>query len=260
LRLLDLFCGAGGAGMGYHRAGFEVVGVDIKPQPHYPFEFHQADALEFCAEYGAEFDVIHASPPCQNYTGMRRITESRFGACKTEHPDLIADTRRVLLATGKIYIIENVQNSPLQTQVILCGASLGLKHLARHRHFESNWLFLGAPKCSHIRNEYTIAVYGERPDGRRVSYPQHRLCRVAKSIEEAREVMGIDWMTWDEIREAIPPVYTEWLGRQIIIRLRPNTASSLTWLSAGESENTHAQVSLLAEDAHAPATQLKHGS
>ena len=248
MRLLDLFCGAGGAGMGYHRAGFEVVGVDINPQPHYPFEFHQGNALEFCAAHGAEFDVIHASPPCQHYTGMRRITESRFGVCKTEHPDLIAETRRILRDTGKIYIIENVQNSPLQTQVILCGASLGLLHLARHRHFESNWLFLGAPRCSHIRNEYTIGVYGERPDGRRVSYPQHRLCRVAKGIEEAREVMGIDWMTWDEIREAVPPAYTEWLGTQIIKRLRPNTASRPTALSG-----------LQDEDQAVSAQRLKHG-
>ena len=216
MRLLDLFCGAGGAAVGYHQAGFDVVGVDIDPQPRYPFEFHQGDALEFCAAHGTAFDVIHASPPCQRYTGLRRITESRFGTCRTEHPDLISSTRDALQSTDRIYIIENVQGAPLQTQFILCGAAFGLKHLARHRHFESNVLILGAPKCAHFKNEYTIGVYGSRPDGHRISYPHYKLTRIANSLKEAREVMGIDWMTWDEIREAIPPVYTEWIGRQLI--------------------------------------------
>lgn len=224
-RLLDLFCGAGGAGMGYHRAGFDVVGVDIEPQPHYPFEFHQADALEFVAEHGREYDVIHASPPCQAYTGLRNITLSRFGSAP-DHPDLIGVVRRELIKTGKIYIIENVQNSPLQTQVILCGASFGLQHLARHRHFESNFLFMGVPKCSHRENEYTIGVYGQRPDGRRVSYRKHRLCRAAKSLDEAQEEMGIDWMDWNEIKNAIPPAYTEWLGRRMMELTYQNSPTS----------------------------------
>ena len=200
--------------MGYHRAGFEVVGVDHCPQPRYPFEFHRADALDFLSEHGAEFDVIHASPPCQAYTGMRRITLSRFGTAP-EHPDLIAATRMALRATGRAYVIENVQGSPLYTLIILCGAALGLSHLARHRHFESNVL-LFAPPCQHRRNEYTIGVYGSRPDGRRVSYRRHKLCRVANSLEEARVEMGIDWMTWDEITQAIPPVYTEYIGHQLM--------------------------------------------
>jgi DNA (cytosine-5)-methyltransferase 1 len=214
-KLLDLYCGAGGAAMGYHRAGFDVVGVDIAPQPHYPFELHQADALQYCEEYGGDYDVIHASPPCQKYTGLRRVTESRFGMCRTDPPDLISETRDALIATGKIYIIENVQGSPLETQFRLCGASFGLNHLARHRHFESNILILGAPRCRHYENDYTIGVYGARPDGRRLSYPEHRLCRCAKSIEEAREEMGVDWMDWDEITQAIPPAYTQWIGEQL---------------------------------------------
>jgi len=214
--LLDLFCGAGGAAMGYHRSGMDVVGVDIEPQPHYPFKFYQADAIEFCAEHGREFDFIHASPPCQKYTGMRNITVSRFGKCNTDHPDLIAQVREVLRATGRYYIIENVQNSPLQTQFIICGAGLGLPHIARHRHFESNLLFLGVPKCRHFHNDYTIGVYGDSPDGRRVSYRKHKLTRVANSLEEASTVMGIDWMTWDELRNAIPPAYTLWIGTRII--------------------------------------------
>jgi len=214
--LLDLFCGAGGAAMGYHRAGFEVVGVDHEPQPHYPFEFHQADALEFVEEHSEPYSVIHASPPCQKYTGMRRITRARFGRIrKPDPPDLIAVTRRALMATGKPWVIENVQGSPLNTAIILCGASLGLEHLARHRHFESSVL-LFAPPCSHYSSSYTVGVYGARPDGRRVSYRQHRLCRVAASLEEAHEVMGIDWMDWDEITQAIPPAYTEYIGKQLI--------------------------------------------
>ena len=218
-RLLDLFCGAGGSGVGYSRAGFDVVGVDNRPQPHFPFEFHQADALEYLAQHGHEFDAIAASPPCQAYTGMRNITLSRFGHAP-EHPDLIAATRDALIAIGKPYVIENVRNSPLITQIILCGGALGLPHLARHRHFESN-VMLFAPKCAHLTEGYTIGVYGSRPDGRRVSYRQHRLCRVARSLAEAQGLMGIDWMDWDEIRNAIPPAYTAWVGlqlRQIIER------------------------------------------
>jgi DNA (cytosine-5)-methyltransferase 1 len=203
--------------MGYHRAGFEVVGVDHKSQPHYPFEFHEADALEFVSRWGTEFDTIHASPPCQAYTGLRKVSMARFGSAP-EHPDLIDVTRRALKATGRIYIIENVQNSPLKTQIILCGASFGLAHLARHRHFESNLLLFSLP-CRHYGNEYTIGVYGSRPDGRRVSYQQHRISRVAHSLEEAQTVMGIDWMSWDEITQAIPPVYTEFIGWQVLAAL-----------------------------------------
>lgn len=218
MRLLDLFCGAGGAGMGYHRAGFEIVGVDNRPQPHYPFEFHQADALEYCREHGAEFDVIHASPPCQKYTGMRNISLARFGKAP-EHPDLIEPTRQELKRTGKHYIIENVQNAPLLTQIILCGVALGLPHLARHQHFESS-ILLFAPKCNHRSANYVIGVYGDAPDGRRVSYPQHRLARIANCLDEGREVMGIDWMDWQELREAIPPNFTEYIGKQLLDALR----------------------------------------
>jgi len=219
MRLLDLFCGAGGAAMGYSRAGFaEIVGVDVAPQPRYPFEFVQGDAFEFVARHGGEFDVIHASPPCQAYSGMRRLTLSRFGHAP-QHPDLIAPTRGALVVTGKVYVIENVCHSPLHTQFILCGAALGLAHLARHRHFECNRLLMAPPKCCHRQNSFTISVMGAKPDGRRVSYRHHRLCRVASSLDEARAVMGIDWMEWDELREAVPPAYTEWIGRQLLAQL-----------------------------------------
>jgi len=215
-KLLDLFCGAGGAGMGYYRAGFDVVGVDNRPQPHYPFEFIQADALEYAAAHGREFDVIHASPPCQAYSAMRNVNDAR--GILNVHPDLIAKTREVLNQTGRPYVIENVQGAPLKTQIIICGHSLGLNRLARHRHFESNLLLLSLP-CTH-RGQDVIGVYGERPDGHRVGPRRYKLTFTASSINEAREAMGIDWMNWDEIREAIPPDYTEFIGRILIEAVR----------------------------------------
>lgn len=148
---------------------------------------------------------------------MRNITISRFGAAP-EHPDLVDDTRRALRATGRHWIIENVQNSPIDTHIILCGVSLGLPELARHRHFESDLLLFAQP-CAHRSVPYTIGVYGDVPDGRRVSYPQFRLSRIAKGLPEASRVMGIDWMTWDEIKLAIPPAYTEYIGRQLLQQL-----------------------------------------
>jgi DNA (cytosine-5)-methyltransferase 1 len=218
-KLLDLFCGAGGAAMGYYRAGFDVVGVDIKPQPHYPFEFHQGDALEFCAEHGREFDVIHASPPCQAYSMWQNVNRAR-GSQPKEHAKLIPQTRQALIATGRVYVIENVQCAPLQTQIILCGMSFGLPHLARHRHFESNFLFTNVPPCTHRSATYTVGVYGKQPDGHRVSHKQWRMSRTASSIKEARIVMGIDWMDWNEIKEAVPPAYTEFIGCQLIAALQ----------------------------------------
>ena len=217
-RLLDTFCGAGGCSMGYHRAGFEVVGVDIEPQPHYcGDEFVQGDAIEYIQERGREFDVIHASPPCQKHVTLQHINKAQ--GRQNLHVDLIATTRAALIQTGKPYVIENVQGSSLKTQIILCGHSFGLERLARHRHFESNYL-LFAPPCSHRRSTMPIiGVYGDRPDGHRVSERRYRLTRTAKSLEEAIEIMDIDWMTWPEIKEAIPPVYTEWLGRQLLAAL-----------------------------------------
>ncbi len=215
--ILDLFCGAGGGAKGYHDAGFNVVGVDINPQPHYPYEFHQNDALTYLETADlSRYILIHASPPCQKYTGMRNITMARFGKVNASHPDLIAAARSSLIATGKPYIIENVTRSPLYTQIVICGASIGLPHVARHRHFECSILLPAPPPCRHYREPYTIGVYGARPDGRRVSYRKNRLCRIANSLQEAQTLMGIDWMDWDEIKEAIPPTYTEFIGRQLV--------------------------------------------
>lgn len=209
-KLLDLFCGAGGAARGYQEAGFYVVGVDNRPQPHYVGdEFVLADALEFCAAHGAEFDAIHASPPCQAFTVMRNVNDARGHV--NSWPNLIPQTRGVLTGLGLPFIIENVQGAPLQTQFILCGHALGLKRIARHRHFESN-VFVPRVRCTHRRQDGLIGIYGERPDGHRTGPKRYRLNVTASSIEEARKAMAIDWMDWSEIREAIPPAYTRYIG------------------------------------------------
>jgi len=251
---LDLFCGAGGCSKGYTDAGIDMTGVDLYPQRHYPYRFAQADWNEYLAEHWREFDFIHASPPCQAYSGMRRITLSRFGVAP-EHPDLIAAVRDALIRTGKPFVIENVPGAPLHTQLVLCGAAMGLPHLARHRHFESNLLLMSGPPCQHRRNTYTIGIYGDKPDGRRVSYRQHRLVRVARSLNEAAYEMGIDWMDWNEITQAIPPAYTRFIGTQIMwaLGLASNTASSRLPEIAGlwdTAENEALSVAPAAADAH----------
>ena len=201
MRLLDLFCGAGGAAMGYHRAGFEVTGVDNKPQPNYPFEFVLGDALEYVTEHGAEFDVIHASPPCQAYSEMQKIHNNI-----SEHPQLIEPIRESLIKSGKIYIIENVKNAPLINPIILCGTYFGL-NIARHRLFESNFdLFTLWPVCNH-QGLYSKWRWEDKtkPENWR------------GEREKLSEAMGIDWfMTRPEVREAIPPAYTEFIGKRIM--------------------------------------------
>ena len=143
-KLLDLFCGAGGAGYGYHQAGFEVTGVDNEYMRDYPFEFHQADALEYLEKHSQEFDVIHASPPCQAYSAMQHIHKNH-----EEHPDLVEPVRKLLIASGKPYIIENVIGAPLRVDLMLCGTMFGLR-IIRHRIFESNIpMPLLVPTCNH---------------------------------------------------------------------------------------------------------------
>jgi DNA (cytosine-5)-methyltransferase 1 len=215
VRLLDLFCGAGGAGAGYARAGFEVVGVDLAPQRRYPFEFVQADALAYVAEHGREFDVIHASPPCQEVSSTRHLRDAQGKQGRTIN--LIPETRAALRATGRIYVIENVPRAPLVDPVWLCGSMFGLgiereegfRPLRRHRGFESN-LPLVAPPDMHRAQPRPLGVYGSKND----SIPSGG--QTVRSIEEGREIMGIDWMIWTELVEAIPPAYTEWIGRAIL--------------------------------------------
>jgi len=202
-RLLDLFCGAGGASMGYHRAGFEVVGVDIKPMPRYPFEFHQADAMTFPLE---GFDVIHASPPCQRYSTM-----TKRWARSEEHPDLVGPIRSRLLATGVAYVIENVPGAPLADPLTLCGSMFDLG-VRRHRIFETSVGML-APQCNHAAQGRVVGVYGH------AGGTSKRDGLTFAGVAEWRRAMGIDWMTGDELAESIPPAYTEYIGKQLMAHL-----------------------------------------
>ena len=212
MKLLDLYCGVGGASMGYSRAGFEVTGVDLKHGKRYPFNYIRANVLEILAdiEFLNGFDVIHASPPCQTHsiTKNLRIAQGK----STSKIDLIPETRAGLIKSAKPFIIENVMGSPLINPIMLCGSAFGLK-VRRHRIFESNIKLIGS-LCDHKKQGRPVGVYGslndEIPNGG----------KTAKTITEAREVMGIEWGIWTELVEAIPPIFTQYLGRQAINELR----------------------------------------
>jgi len=216
-RLLDLFCGAGGAGTGYHRAGFDVTGVDIEPQPRYPFEFVQADAMTYPLD---GFDAIHASPPCQDYSkAMRHLAG--------DYPRLIDPIRDRLEASGALWVIENVPGSPLPVQtdlwgahgVELCGTMFGLR-IWRHRLFECS-LPLSAPRgCEHSRSP----LNPHRATSRAKLYAELGTTRTG--LERLwREEMGVGWMNTPEGREAIPPAYTEHIGDQLIEHLTGERAA-----------------------------------
>lgn len=188
-RLLDLFCGAGGCSVGYHRAGFDVIGVDMNPQPNYPFEFVQGDALAYLEAHGGDFDAVHASPPCQAYSVA---TVARGD--QSSHPDLVGVTRDTLIATGKPYVIENVVGAPIWG-VMLCGTMFGLP-VRRHRVFETSFPMM-APggSCRHRKTDMPFMHKRER------AYA---------------DAMGCQWMTKMEGRQAIPPAYTEYIGRRMM--------------------------------------------
>jgi len=222
--LLDLFCCAGGAAMGYYRAGFDVVGVDIDPQPNYPFEFHQGDALDYVAEHWRDFDAIHASPPCQGYLNLGKVNE-KLGR-ENRHERLIGETRRLLTATGLPYVIENVADArrELRDPVRICGT--GLEEplpLRRHRLFESNAPIEGVT-CRHDR--FTVPRYWTswRPNGETRLSTVVQVYGNAGGREHWPAAMGIDWMTPAEMVEAIPPAYTEHIGRQLLERLQKAAA------------------------------------
>jgi DNA (cytosine-5)-methyltransferase 1 len=206
-RLLDLFCGAGGAAMGYHRAGFEVVGVDIAPQPRYPFEFMQADALHVLTEWRAEdrwgqFDAIHASPVCKRYSV---VTPAR---ARDSHPDQIGPVRELLTGSGIPWVIENVPGAPLRPDLKLCGCMFELPNLKRERWFETSWqAFAMRAPCDH--REPVITVSGT---GAGNQHARHGHIGFA----DWRRAMGIDWMTGKELAQAIPPAYTEYIGRCLL--------------------------------------------
>lgn len=218
MRLLDLYCKAGGASKGYADAGFEVVGIDIKKQKRYPYEFIQADCLEILQDldYLRTFDAIAASPPCQTHSRTKHLRDAQGGT--TTKVDLIPQTREALIASGKPYVIENVPGAPLIKPVQFCGSSFGLK-VRRHRLFESNLEIVGSV-CKHKEQGKPIGVYGAMNDtaqGVDKSTGKYVIGgSTAKTIEEAREAMGIEWMIWGELVEAIPPVYTNSIGKQLI--------------------------------------------
>lgn len=199
LRALDLFCCAGGAGMGLHRAGFEVVGVDIKNQPRYPFEFHHGDALAFDV---SGFDFIWASPPCQKFCRLNTREDL------SHYPDLIEPVRAKLSAAGVPFVIENVPEAPVRKDLMLCGGMFGLRSY-RHRHFECSF-----PIAQPDHPKHTVRV-NRRGENRREHWANGGFMTITGDVGTycGPEAMGIDWMSGNEMSEAIPPAYSEFIGR-----------------------------------------------
>jgi DNA (cytosine-5)-methyltransferase 1 len=197
-RALDLFCGAGGASVGLHRAGFALVGVDIVPQPNYPFDFHRADAMTFPLD---GYDLIWASPPCQPFTPLAHREDL------TAYPDLIAPLRARL--ANVLFVIENVPQAPLRRDLILCGAMFGLRAY-RHRIFECSFPVSQPPHPAH-----RVRV-NRRGENRREHWRNGGFLTITGDVGVycGPEAMGIDWMTGDEMSEAIPPAYAEYIGRR----------------------------------------------
>jgi DNA (cytosine-5)-methyltransferase 1 len=222
-RLLDLFCGAGGCSVGYHRAGFDVVGVDINPQPRYPFRFIQGDALRAVERIvswgnGDGFAAIHASPPCQAHSDLQKQS-------KLAYEDFIPRTRHLLRMTGLPYVIENVEGAPLVDPVVLCGVAFPDLRVIRHRLFECSFPVLRMAHQPHplvFTHDKRKSHYGALDQNE--SYVQVTgggNCTVANK----RDAMGIDWMIGRELNEAIPPAYTEFIGRQLMDTLVMDAAA-----------------------------------
>lgn len=206
--------------MGYYRAGFDVVGVDIRPQPRYPFEFVQADAMTYPLD---GFDAIHASPPCQRYSVANNIHK------RADHPDLLPAVRDRIRCAGVPWVMENVPGAPMRDYITLCGLTLGC-NVKRHRLFEfaGFWMW-GPPPCpvGHPGDWLLVfghtvlnrgQVAGKAKGGGNVIKRQH------VGTDRGREAMGIDWMTRDELSEAIPPAYTEFIGRALMAHLQEAAA------------------------------------
>jgi len=198
-RALDLFCCAGGAGMGLHRAGFEVVGVDISSQPRYPFEFHQADAMAFPLD---GFDFCWASPPCQLFSTLAGREDL------SAYPDLVDPIRQRLLETGKPFVIENVPGAPIRKDLMLCGGMFRLRSY-RHRHFEVHGFEVEQP--AHPKH---VVRVNRRGENRREHWANGGHLTITGDVGTycGPEAMGIDWMTGAEMSEAIPPAYAEHIG------------------------------------------------
>jgi DNA (cytosine-5)-methyltransferase 1 len=225
-RLLDLFCCEGGAGAGYAAAGFEVVGVDLEPQPRYPFEFHQADALAYLTEHGHRFDAIHASPPCQDHSALSSRTDDHG----TAH--LLPDTRAALVALGKPWIMENVPGAPMPAAVLLCGSMFGLgalcgdgryRQLRRHRLFEHHPDVLAWPPYSCAHTGQPVGVYGTGGGG--VQNMQRGGDTYKGTRDESVAALGTPWMSRAGVSQAIPPAYTEWLGAALLAAVTDSCAT-----------------------------------
>lgn len=209
-RLLDLYCCQGGAAMGYYLAGFDVVGIDVNPQPRYPFEFHQGDALEYLTEHGHEFDVWHGSPPCRDHTALT----SRAGLEGSGH--LLADTRDAFtrLADGRPWVIENVPGAPMRVDLMLCGGMFGLRTY-RHRWFElGDPMF--PPNLEHPAHHARTSTKKRRKD---FAAGMHISVTGDVGSWVGPEVMGIDWMTGNGLSQAIPPAYTRVVGGHLLEQL-----------------------------------------
>jgi DNA (cytosine-5)-methyltransferase 1 len=203
--------------MGYSRAGFDVVGVDIKPQPRYPFTFWLGDALRTFDGIGFDlgsFDAIHASPPCQAYSvaAQSRRNEGH------EYPDLLAPTRDLLEQTGLPWVIENVPGAPMRADIKLCGCQVGLD-LRRERWFETNWLVDPMVPPHHHPHPVPSVVGHGTPSWVRKQLGYN------PTIADYRASMGIDWMNRNELSEAIPPAYTEFIGTQLMAHLEATVAA-----------------------------------
>ena len=210
-RLLDLFCCAGGAGVGYSMAGFEVVGVDIKAQPHYPLPFIQADVLTLDPKFIALFDAVHASPPCQSYSDLAKRNNNA-----DKWPRLIDPVREMLISSGLPYVIENVEGAPLRNAVVLCGTMFPPLRVLRHRLFEANFDILAPAHKkhplvhTHDRRKAHFGKTNEWKDFVQVTGGGN------STLAAAREAMGIDWMSKAEINESIPPAYTRFIGLELL--------------------------------------------
>jgi DNA (cytosine-5)-methyltransferase 1 len=210
VRVLDLFSGAGGSAMGYHQAGFEVVGVDNRFQRRYPFEFYMDDALSvgWRMMMSGHFDLVHASPPCQKYSDLQKRTGK-------EYPDLIGPVREMIQDSGLPYVIENVDTAPLEQPVMLCGTMFPGLRVYRHRLFETNWKLEQPQHPKHVALVYTFDRR-KHHFGRAMS--DEMFVQVTgggnATIAEKKKAMGIDWMITKEINEAIPPAYTKYVGEQ----------------------------------------------
>ncbi len=211
-RILDLFSGAGGAGFGYAAAGFDVTGVDLAPMPRYPYTFIQADALEYLEQHGHEYDCVHASPPCQDYTVMKAFV-------KHDYPRLIAPVRELLIQLGKPYVIENVEGarSELRQPITLCGSMFPELRVYRHRLFESNVRLIPPYFCDGKHNDNTPPAGSGKSSKGYISITGGGIRGVSQA--ERRAAMGIDWMTNDEMNESFPPQYTHWIGCQLMQQL-----------------------------------------